>query len=91
MNIKWIINDGLKQIDCTSFPYAYRTMHTIVKKGVETGRKYADMARAMSIVGPVASGVKAKTYSYAEATEKARAMDLVSAEGQINSREFKKR
>jgi hypothetical protein len=88
--IKWLLKDGTKTIDCTSFPFAYRTMYNIIRKGVESKRKFEDMANNLSIVGPVAPGAKSTTYSYATATAKATDMGLLSADGQINSREFKR-
>ncbi len=88
---KWILRDGLQTIDCSSFPYAYRTMFSIMKKGVEKGRKFDDMKTKMSITGPVSPGAKAVRYSYEEATAKATAQGLVNGDGNIDQREFKKK
>ena len=90
MNIKWILKDGTKAIECTSFPIAYRTMYNIMRKGVESGRKSDEMSRSLSITGPIAAGAKSATYSYSKASEKATDMGLLTPEGQINGREFKR-
>ena len=91
MNSKWLFKDGATVIECTSFPYAFRTMFNTVKKGVEKGRKYEDMVKAMSIVSPAKDRLgNTKSYNYAEATEMATNSGLLTSDGQINSREFKR-
>lgn len=91
MNAKWLFKDGATVIDCTSFPYAFRTMFNTVKKGVEKGRKFEDMVKGMSIVSPMRDRLgNTKTYTYAEATEMATNTGLLTSDGQINSREFKR-
>ena len=90
----WIFKDGTTQIVCTSFPFAYRIMFNTLKQGVEKGRKYEDMIRQMLIISPIkdnrGTGTP-RTYTYASATEMATASGLLTAEGQINSKEFKRR
>lgn len=88
---KWILKDGAIKTDCSSFPFAYRTMSNIIRKGVETGRKFDDMSKTITITGPIAPGAKAVTYSYATAKQKALDQGLIDIEGQINAKEFKKR
>ena len=90
IKVKWIFNDGLKAMPYDSFPFAYRAMYQTLKQGVEKGRKYADMIKCMSVVGPVATGAKSSTYSYAAATEKAKDAGIITTEGQLNSREFRR-
>jgi len=92
MTNDWIFKDGTTQTSCTTFPYAYRAMHTALKKGVEQGRKHDDMIRRMSIISPMKDthGDK-RVYSYAAATSMAQNSGLLDASGQINSREFKRR
>jgi hypothetical protein len=67
-------------------------MFNSLKKGVEQGRKYDDMVKGMVIIGPQrdAHG-DLRRYSYDAATEMAKASGLLTPEGQINSREFKRR
>ena len=78
-------------VECTSFPFAYRSMWNAVKKGVEKGRKFEDMIRTMSIVSPVRDRLgNIRSYSYATATQMATDQGLLTPEGQINSREFKR-
>ena len=92
MNNEWIFKDGVTQTKCTSFPYAYRLMHQTLKKGVESGRKYNEMVKQMSILSPAKDQHgDPRIYSYTDATEMATAQGLLTADGQINSREFKKR
>ena len=93
-NATWILQDGAQRIDCTSFPFAFRTMWTMVKKETEKGNKgrnFIDMVRGISIISPMRDrNGDPRTYSYSEACEMARGQGLLSAEGQINSKEFKR-
>lgn len=89
---EWIFKDGATQMKCTSFPYAYRAMFNAPKKGVESGRKYEDMIKQMSITSPqLDRHGDPRTYSYATATQMAKDSGLLTPDGQINSREFKRR
>jgi hypothetical protein len=92
MNAKWIFKDGDKAVDCTSFPFAYRTMWNTLKKGVESkARTYEGMIKGFLIISPAKDRLgNQRTYSYAAATQMAMDQGLLTADGQINSREFKK-
>lgn len=92
MNTKWLFKDGVTVIECTSFPYAFRTMFNTIRKGVEKGgRKYEDMVKQMFIVNLHKDRMgDTKTYSYAEAIQMAKTMDLLTPAGEINSREFRR-
>ena len=90
MKVTWVFNDGLKAMPYDSFPLAYRAMYQTIKSGVEKGRKYADMIQCMSVTGPITRGMKPSTFSYAAATQKAKDAGVVTPEGQLNSREFKR-
>ena len=91
-NIKWTFKDGPSQFTCDSFPIAFRMMFNVVKKGVESGRKYNDMIKQMIIIAPIKDQHgDLRRYSYTEATELAKASELLTSDGQINSRVFKKR
>lgn len=88
---EWIFKDGATQTSCTSFPYAYRMMFNAVKSGVEKGRKYNDMVKQMLIISPLKdSRGDRRKYNYATASEMATASGLLK-DGEINSREFKRR
>lgn len=67
-------------------------MFNTLKKGVESGRKYDDMIRSMRIIAPTKDiHGNQRVYSYANATDMARASGLLTPDGQINSREFKRK
>jgi hypothetical protein len=92
MMTEWIFKDGATQTKCTSFPYAYRLMFNTLKQGVEKGRKYDDMIKGMLIISPQKDNHgDPRTYNYAAATDMAKASGLLTPDGQINSREFKRR
>jgi hypothetical protein len=88
-NANWILRNGVQNIDCTSFPYAYRTMFNIVRKGI-ADKKPVD-TKKLSILGPKNIRGDRTTYSYASATTLARSQGLLDLDGQINSREFKRK
>jgi hypothetical protein len=91
--MKWIFKNGTATQEFASFPYAFRTMFAIVKKGVETGKKFNEMTSQMSIVSPlkdITTG-KDKVYTYAMASKFAEATGLLTSDGQIEAREFKRK
>jgi hypothetical protein len=61
-------------------------MFNTLKKGVEAGRSYDDMIRVLKIVSPIGT-----IYNHQRATDLATQQGLLTPEGMINSREFKKR
>ena len=94
MIAKWIFKDGSKSFDCTSFPYAFRTMLNTWKRGLEgkdlnkndvPKRTAPEMAKSFTIVAPTG-----KVYSYYSAREMALNQGLLDNEGNLNGREFKK-
>ncbi len=88
-NANWILKNGLQSIDCSTFPFAFRTMTNIVKKGI-TDKKPVNPSD-LRILGPKNARGDRETYSYHKAHELALAQGLLSPDGQLNSREFKRR
>ena len=89
MNANWILKNGGQVIDCSSFPYAYRTMFNIVRKGI-ADKKPVDTS-TLIIFGPKNARGDRTKYSYSTASNLAREQGLLTTDDQINSREFKKR
>jgi len=89
MNANWILKNGSQVVDCASFPFAYRTMFNMVRKGI-ADKKPVNLNN-LSILGPKNLRGDRRTYSYQAATELATEQGLLTPEGQINSREFKKK
>jgi len=85
----WILKNGNQTIDCVSFPFAFRMMFNIVRKGI-ADKKPVNL-RELSIRGPKNLRGERITYSYETATMLAEETGLLTVDGQINSREFKKR
>lgn len=88
-NANWILRNGVQDTDCMSFPFAFRNMFNIVRKGIEN--KTPVDTKKLSILGPKNARGERRTYSYMAATELAREQGLLTVDGQINSREFKKK
>ena len=93
MKLIWKFKDGVSMSEYESFPYAFRTMHNAVCRGVEKGgRKYDDMMKQMFIISPLKDrNGDPKSYSYTEASAMAKTQGLLDSDGKINSREFKNR
>lgn len=90
-NYQWILNNGKQAIPCETFPLAFRTMFNIVRTAREAGKNVPSVTREISIVGPIGSPTMKKTYSYYDALDAAKTRNLLTADGLINSREFKKK
>lgn len=88
-NANWIFKNGVQVIDCTSFPYAFRTMHNVVRKSI--AEKKPVNTSDLIILGPANLRGERRTYSYDKATQLATEQGLLTMDGQINSREFKRR
>lgn len=88
-NANWIFKNGASSVDCTSFPYAFRAMWNTIKKGV-TDKKPVDTS-TLTILGPKNGRGERTAYSYFQARKLAEDQGLLTAEEQINSREFKRR
>lgn len=91
INSTWILKNGDQVTECTSFPYAYRAAYNIVHKTIEAKQNPTPVMRGISIVGPPNLKGDRMTYSYATATQLAQSTGLLSPNGTIESREFKKR
>ena len=91
MKVNWILNNGSQVIDCASFPYAFRTAHNLVRKTIDAKQDPTPLVNRLSIVGPPNGRGERKTYNYASATQMAEGMGLLGPDGNINSREFKRR
>lgn len=89
MNANWIFKNGGQNIDCMSFPYAFRAMFNVVRKAIADKKPVT--TKDMSILGPKNVRGDRKSYSYDEATTLATEQGLLTVDGQINSREFKRR
>jgi len=91
MNSNWILKNGMQSIDCISFPYAFRTAYNIVRKTIEAKKDPSTTIKGLTILGPVNGRGERNKYSYAQAMELAKDQGLLQPDGNVNSREFKKR
>lgn len=89
--MKWILKNGVSKQEFDSFPYAFRTMFAIAKKAVETPNS-AKVISQLSIISPQKDvHGDPRTYTFAAATQMAKDSGLLTPNGEINSREFKRR
>jgi hypothetical protein len=89
-NALWILKDGYSQQEFSSFPFAFRTMYQSVKQRVEKGKNLSDLIKGIKIVSPLKDvHGDLRTYSYHAAIDMAKDQGLLTADGSINSKEFK--
>jgi len=93
MNNKWIFQNGIALDQTfTSFPYAFREMYNIVRKELERGKLLVDITKRMKIVSPLKTiHGDLKTYSYTAAMDLAKGYGLLTPDGTLNSKEFKRK
>jgi len=84
--LSWTFDDGMVKHSCTTFPFAYRMLFNSLKKGVESGKTFEEMTRRFCILSPVGT-----VYNYDRATSLATDTGLLTPDGTINSREFKRK
>lgn len=89
--MNWILKNSGQSIDCTSFPTAFRTAFNLVRVAGSTGKSPTSVINGITIIGPANSKGERNKYTYASAVELAKDQGLVTADGTINSREFKKK
>ena len=86
MNTNWTFDDGFKKTACTTFPFAFRMMHNILRKAIEAGQTTSDLMKRFKIMSPVGT-----VYTYSRACELATQQGLLTPDGSLNSKEFKRR
>jgi hypothetical protein len=91
MNANWILKNGVATTDCASFPFAFRTAFNLVRKAIEAKKDPTPVIKDITILGPVNGKGERTKYSYDAAAELAKGQGLLTPDGTINSREFKKR
>ena len=91
MKTNWVLKTGTQTIDCISFPFAFRTAFGMVRKGVEAKQNVSGLMKDIVILGPTDSRGDRTKYSYFAACELAKDQGLLQPDGQLNSREFKKK
>ena len=73
----------------STFPFAFRAMYQLVIKGIED-KKPVDTS-GFVIFGPKNPRGERVRYSYSAAVELAKSSGLLSGDGYINGKEFKKK
>ena len=88
--LQWQFKNGTNApLEFTTFPFAFRAMYNLVRKGIED-KKPVDTAGFL-IVGPKNPRGERVKYGYFAALELARSGGLLNQEGYINGKEFKKK
>ena len=82
----WILDDGAKKYECTSFPFAFKQLFNLLDKAGKNKVNSSAIASRSVIIAPWG-----KVYNYEAATELAKSSGLLTPDGSINSKEFKKK
>jgi hypothetical protein len=88
-NKLWLLKNKSQIMEFDTFPFAFRTMFNIVRKSIET--KKPVNTDDLSIIGPPDVHGDRPIFSYIVATQKAKEWNTLTADGIINSKEFKRR
>lgn len=86
MNTNWTFYDGSVKYPFDTFPYAFRCMYFALQKAVKAGKSAAELTKKYTITAKTG-----KVYSYAKATELATTQGVLTPEGTLDNREFKRR
>ena len=89
MTNNWTLKSGNVTTECASFPYAFRTAYNNVRKAIEAKQSPSGLIQNITILGPVNARGERIKYNYAEAVELARSMDILTIDGNINSKNMK--
>ena len=88
MNNKWLLKQNVSVLEYTSFPYAFRAMYHAAKKALEKGQH---IESTLTIISPLKDvHGDCRRYNYAQACQMATNNGLLSAEGLLNNKEFKR-
>ena len=88
--LQWQFKNGTNApVEFTTFPFAFRAMYNLVRKGIED-KKPIDTSNFL-ILGPKNPRGDRVRYGYYAALEMAKSSGLVSTDGFINGKEFKKK
>lgn len=89
INTEWTMKDGLRRNVFSTFPYAFRHIYNMIEaanKDPESKRKSKDIIDSIYLLSPTG-----KLYTYTDALKLAQTQNLVNNEGQLNSKEFKRK
>lgn len=87
----WTLRQGKSSVECSSFPFAFRTAYNAVRKAFEEKKNPLTVANDITILGPITPRGVRSTYNYADAKKLATEQGLLTPDGNINSKEFKRR
>ena len=91
MKNNWILKNGASSQDFDSFPYAFRTMHAIAKKAVESPGSEKIIGQLSTISPQKDAHGDPRKYNYPAATQMAKDSGLLTLDGQIDKRAFGKK
>lgn len=89
--MKWIFSDNTVKREFSTFPYAFRAMHAHVEDALKNGKIITEVTKHLKITSPVKTiHGDLRVYSYYSAREMAKNQGLLTPEGKINQKEFKR-
>lgn len=87
--MNWLLKQNSKTTECSSFPYAFRTMWNQIRKAQEE-KKIVNTSEFV-ILGPLNPRGERYKYNFMEAKQMAMDMGLLDSNGNINGKEFKRK
>ena len=82
----WILDDGARKYECSSFPLAFKQLFNLLDKAGKNKVNSSAIANRSVIIAPWG-----KVYNYEAAVDLAKAGGVLAPDGTINSKEFDKK
>jgi hypothetical protein len=90
-NANWILINGKSKSDHSTFPFAFREAYFLIEAEKKAKRPPLALIKGLKILGPPNSRNERTTYSWSSASDLARSNGLLTVDGSLNSKEFKRR
>ena len=90
-NVTWTLVNGKSKSEFSSFPFAFRQAFFLIEAEKKAKRPALALMKELKILGPPNPRSERTTYSWSSATDLAKSNGLLTLDGTLNSKEFKRR
>ena len=90
-NATWTLVNGKSKSDCSTFPFAFRQAYFLIEDEKKAKRPALELMKSLKILGPPNLRGERTTYSWSSATDFAKNSGLLTPDGTLNNKEFKRK
>ena len=90
-NATWTLINGKGKSDYSTFPFAFRQAYFLIEAEKKAKRPALELMKILKILGPPNLRNERTTYTWSAASDLARSNGLLTLDGQINNKEFKRK